>query len=252
MGYASLTQPTGLLKEDIDNTFSGCQDAHMPEDLKQQYIVKMGEPLGKLFFALWNEVAWLHYKWNEYREFFDMKESRIHLMNEAAPMFFRFFQDMLIDDILLRIARLTDPPESRNKANLTITRLPKFIEEGNITIEVQELISKALESATFCRDLRNKRIAHYDLKLALKEGAEFVEPATKEKIQTALDSIVDVMNKVEYHFRRSTTFYEMGFVPNASVLQLLSLLKRGLKSKKEWLEKLKNGEFNPDDMPGEI
>jgi hypothetical protein len=36
------------------------------KDSQKKYIEVMGEPLGKLFYALWQEVAWLYNKWNEY------------------------------------------------------------------------------------------------------------------------------------------------------------------------------------------
>jgi hypothetical protein len=58
------------------------------EQAKQDYIDKMGEPLGTQFAELWQEVARFHMKWLEYVELFGTKESRFDLMNQAAPCSF--------------------------------------------------------------------------------------------------------------------------------------------------------------------
>ena len=48
----------------------------------------MGEPLGKLYHALSNELAWHCLKWGEYVELVGTKPSRIDLLNRAAGGFF--------------------------------------------------------------------------------------------------------------------------------------------------------------------
>ncbi len=129
-------------------------------ETERYYVEQMGEPLGALFYALWQEVAWLNLKWQEYIELFGKKPSRVELLNKAAPLFFRIVQDALWYDILMHIARLTDPPKSRGKPNLTIRRLPELV--GNQ--ELDSLVEEAKEAAEFCRDWRHRRIAHRDLR----------------------------------------------------------------------------------------
>jgi hypothetical protein len=90
-------------------------------------------------------------------------------MNEAAPQFFRIVQDELFDMIVLRIARLTDPPKSAGKSNLTIQQLPARINEELFRREVADLVDAAVTAANFCRDRRHRRIAHRDLDLSLWE-----------------------------------------------------------------------------------
>lgn len=220
----------------------------MGEDIKEKYIEKMGEPLGKLFYALWNEVAWLHFKWKQYFELYAAKSSRIELMNRAAPSFFRLVQDLCFEEIILHLARLTDPPKSCGRDNLTIKLLPEQIKDEIVAPEIQKLIENAVESTQFCRDRRNRHIAHRDLSLALKEGSEPLEQASLEKIGIALSAIVKVMNKVEFRMAGGTTLYSMGFAPYASAVQLLYLIDEGLKSKEERLLRLKNGEYNATDF----
>ena len=99
-----------------------------PQEARAEHIRIMGEDLGSLYDALWQEVAGLYGKWSEYVALFGTRESRVDLLNQAAPSFFRIVQDSLWEDVLLHIARLTDPPKSAGKSNLTVQRLTSAID----------------------------------------------------------------------------------------------------------------------------
>ena len=51
------------------------------EESRSHHIEKMGEALGTQFAALWQEVAYLHLKWEEFVELFSSKQARIELIN---------------------------------------------------------------------------------------------------------------------------------------------------------------------------
>lgn len=164
------------------------------EEVQQHHIEVMGEGLGPLYHALWNELAWLYSKWDEYLELFGTKPSRIELINKVAGHFFRIVQDSLWEDSLLHIARLTDPPKSAGKENLTIRKLPDLIEEERFKKHLSALIDIAVEKADFCRDWRNRRIAHKDLGLAMKTGAEPLKMASRAKVKEVLSLLLPVEN----------------------------------------------------------
>ena len=71
----------------------------------------MGPDLGPLFYALYNEVAWVHATFHEYRQLYGTSKQRVDLLNETAPFFFLVLEGVLWRDILMHINRLTDPPE---------------------------------------------------------------------------------------------------------------------------------------------
>lgn len=177
------------------------------EEVKQHHVEQMGEDLGSLFHALWNEVAWLYSKWGEYVELFGTKPSRIDLMNKAAPLFFKIIQDSLWEDTLLHVARLTDPPKSAGKHNLTIQRLPRLVAGEKIEASIIKLTEIAIEKADFCRDWRNRHIAHRDLQLAMDEGLEPLKPASRAKVKDALEAISGVLNVVSEHYLDSTIIF---------------------------------------------
>jgi hypothetical protein len=71
----------------------------------------MGKDLGELFHATSSELTWIHWRWRQYRTLFGEKQSRIDLLNEAAPLFFRIVHNVFFEDTLLAIARLVGPRE---------------------------------------------------------------------------------------------------------------------------------------------
>lgn len=102
------------------------------DELEKRNIEKMGEALGKQYSALFNEVAILHLYWKEFLELFGTNQKRIDRLNEAAPGFFRMLQDELFQTKIMHIARLTDPPKSAGKENLTLQNLPTLVNDKDL------------------------------------------------------------------------------------------------------------------------
>src|SRR5438270_3135411 len=120
------------------------------EEVHQQYLDAMGPKLGELYSKLWNECVSLHWKWEEYVALFGTTPERIDLLNRSAPSFFRVVQDTLWENILLHIARLTDPPQSVGKDNLTIRRLPALVHD-QIRSKVDVLLESCAKRSEFAR-----------------------------------------------------------------------------------------------------
>lgn len=217
------------------------------EEAKKEYIVCMGEPLGKLFYALNQEVGWLYMKWDEYIALYGTKSSRIDLMNKVAPLFFRVVQDSLFEGTLLHITRLTDPPKSTGKENLTVQRIPLLVSDKRFSGVLKSKIEVAVQKSEFCRDWRNRLIAHQDLKLAIEEeGINPLPSANREMVQKALDSIVDVLNVVIYHYKESEIRF--GFTnSDGGGESLLYVIDEGLRAEEERTKRIKNGDFREED-----
>lgn len=217
------------------------------DETRQHHIESMGEPLGSLFNALWQEVAWLYRKWNEYVELYGNKPSRIDLLNKAAPSLFRIVQDSLWEDTLLHLARLTDPSNSSGKPNLTIRRLTELVNDERTSKHVSSLIEEALKATEFCRDWRNRRIAHRDLNLTLAQGAEPLKLASRRNITDALVSIANVLNAMTQHYTDSTTMFDTGTISGGAI-SLLYVIDGGLNAEKRRREKIRRGEYDTSDL----
>ncbi len=215
------------------------------EEDRQHYIAVMGEELGSVYYSLRHEVIWLSHMWGEYEELF-AKKSRVELINQAATAFFYMVETTLREQVILHIARLTDHPESFGKQNLTIRRLSPLITNSSAKQRVETLTEKALEAANFCRDWRNRWIAHSDLDLSLDRPVEPLAPATRGKVGDALAAIADVLNAVEHVYMDTTTIFKP--VLTSGAVALLYVIDDGLRRDRERQERLRRGELNTDDL----
>jgi AbiU2 len=212
-----------------------------PEEVTSHHIEKMGEALGRQFDALWHDVAWLHRKWAEYVELFGSKETRVELLNQAAPQFFRMIQDALWEETLLHVARLTDKSTSPGRRqNLTVQNLPQLTKDQKTKERVSILVEKAVIEATFCRDWRNRRIAHRDLDLATNQSAKPLEGASRKQVSQVLKAIAEVLHAVEDHYIQSETFFE-GMHPAGGAVSLLHVLDAGVRAQAEHRERRRRG-----------
>lgn len=215
------------------------------EEIRNHYISQMGGELGSLFYPLWQEVAWLHNESHEYVQLFGTTQSRVSLMNEAAPVFFGIIQQELLHMIVLQIARLTDPPKSAGKSNLTIRQLPEKIDDDQLQRKVTDLVDTALAGAGPCREWRHRRIAHRALDLSLGVTADPVPDVTRKKISRAVSGLAEVLNAVSSHYLKSTTDFPSISNPGGAVA-LIRVLDDGVQKKRERIAGLKRGELPAD------
>ena len=213
------------------------------EEAKADHLRLMGEELGRTYDALWQQVAWVHGKWSDYVDLFGTKESRIELLNQAAPAFFRLVEDSLWENVLLHIARLTDPPATGRKQNLTLQRLPELIDRQEIKTNLNEKLQVAVQSSAFARDWRNRHIAHNDLELKISTSATPLEFASRKCVNDSLAAFSDVLNVIAAGYLDSTTFFD---TLDGDATSLLYVLDDGIRAERERREKLRNGIYDPD------
>ncbi len=214
-------------------------------EVESRYVRAMGSELGKVYFRLWNECTWLHWKWAEFVTLFGTKATRVELLNKAAGGFFRIVQDCLWENVLLHICRLTDPPRSKGKDNLTLQRLPNMV-SPSLRPEVQQLLAVVLTKSDFARDWRNRQISHQDLRLALREPATALAFASRRMVKEVLASIAALLNAVEAHYCNATVAYDVVSGPgNAEAM--LHVLRNGLDAESERWKRIRSGNTLPGD-----
>lgn len=216
------------------------------EESKNANVLAMGEELGLLYSALWQQFAGLHHKWEQYVVLFATKQSRVELLNASAGQFFRVVQDALWDDTVLHIARLTDSPASVGRANLSIRRLPDLVGDEATKLAVTARVNDALVASEFCRDWRNRHIAHRDLELALNRGANPLKSGSREKVRKAMEALEAVLNAIAEHYLNSTTSFNVGS-SESGALSLLYILDEGIKAERFRKERIKAGKSIPGD-----
>lgn len=170
------------------------------EQAKAEHILRMGKDLGTIYDALWHQIAWVHAKWSEYVVLFGIKASRVDLLNKAAPSFCRLIEGSLWENVLLHVARLTNPPSTGKKENLTVQLFSNLINEASTRAKVDSLVESALSASEFARDWRNRHIAHVDLDLSVSDTAKALELASRQRVNDALRALAEVVNAVSSHY----------------------------------------------------
>ena len=221
-----LPDPTGpALKIHTTDACLAPMGTQSAEAVRAEYVVAMGEELGTAYHTLWSDVALLFRDWGEFIELFT-KPKRTKLLNEVAPVFFRAVQVTFFEATVLRIARLTDPPQSVGRPNLTIQRLPKLVTDPDLSSKLLILVEKAKRAAGFCRDRRNRMLAHRDLDLAIGNSAKPVEDATIEKVRAAINALADILNALSQHYLKTTALFHFTDAPGGAVSLIQALQRR--------------------------
>lgn len=218
-----------------------------PEQIQEQHLATLGPGLGPDYHALYNEVTWLHAKWQQYRILFAESAERIELLNSVSGFFFQVIRDVLWNDVLLHLARLTDPPQSMQKNNLTIRRLPALIDHAKLSDEVRALIEVAEKRASFARTWRNKHLAHRDHLLAVDSAAEPLPGISRKNMEEALSAIRAVLNKIEDHYWNSQVAFEH-FLAFDDAETLVHYLRAGVEAEARRRERLSEGRPLAEDL----
>lgn len=221
-------------------------DAQSADYARQECVARMGADLGELYSLLSGELVWLNWRWHEFVYLYGGPAQRLDLLNASAPFFFYVVQRVLWDETLLGISRLAGPATTGTKRNLSVHRIPELIQDTNFRAEVGALLEDVSKTSAFAIDLRNRRIAHRDLDVALGTSATPLPAATTEKISGALQSLADVLNAIQKRYLGSTTAYS--FTSSAEGAEsLVYVLRDGLRRQELREEKLESGEYDPDD-----
>jgi hypothetical protein len=134
-------------------------------------------------------------------------------LNEIAAFFFRVVQDVLLEDILLHLARLIDPPKSANKPNLTIERLPGLIADPALAQDVRKLVQNAANRCSFAREWRHRHLAYRDLDLAMGSLQAIPLPSvSRQAVGEALAALAAILNRLERQYFDKEVGFEHFFV----------------------------------------
>lgn len=181
------------------------------------------------FRSLESEVNWLHGKWIIYCQLYGTSQERIALLNKSASTFFRIIHDVLLDEVVLALTRLTDPDKSVGKDNRSFGQLIEQLDNiGKYSGLVNSLEIKLTKLNAQCapfREWRNRRIAHSDLLTALSLHPDPLPGISRDSIKQALQIASAFMNEFATFFGENYTAYDQ-FWMEADGEPLISILEQ--------------------------
>ena len=142
----------------------------------------------ELLTAIEREFIQLGYRWAMFCQLFDSGQDNVDLLNKSGSKVFQLFQKLLIDDLMMSLCRLSDPPKSMGYENASLRNLAEKLAEQlspesktKINEKFTEL-EQHLEKVTI---LRNKALSHTDLTHALNIEGGFNDQVQKAQHDVA-------------------------------------------------------------------
>jgi hypothetical protein len=80
------------------------------------------------FAAIDRSVQQVFARWEIYTQLFDSGEANVALLNASGSYVFFLLQRLLLDDTILALSRLTDPPATGKKENASIKHLVALVQ----------------------------------------------------------------------------------------------------------------------------
>ena len=185
----------------------------------------------RVLHLLGNEWAHAELVLQEFRGFFSNPE-RLALLNAVAGPLMVLVQDIFWEDLLLRVARLTDPVRTGKRQNLAFQQIPElFDDQQERRRELEQRVQTAVEASAFARDWRNRRIGPRDLPHGLDRKAKPLEKASLEQVDQALAAVHTVLDTIAGYDQAGLNAFiqKLGREPNwreyERVVELRSLAK---------------------------
>jgi len=91
--------------------------------LTDEWFAFKPEPIREPIRSIALEVMLLHAEWDKNCQLFEGSPQQLAILDATAPACFRIIHHCIKTDIILSLARLTDPPASAGKPNLSLRRL---------------------------------------------------------------------------------------------------------------------------------
>ena len=140
-----------------------------------------------------------------------MNKDVVAVLNKTAPEFFVLLQQLLVQNIILGIARLTDKPETLGRANSTLSRLVLELladkKYSDLRIRLDEKCKRIEKMSDPARLYRHKLLAHADQAECLKENTNLGKKISIKFVRKLLKQIADFLNTFDYEFTNAKIDY---------------------------------------------
>jgi hypothetical protein len=122
-----------------------------------------------LYSSTDRSISEVYARWAIYNQLFDSGQENVDLLNKSGSYVFHLLQRLLLDDTILALSRLTDPPKTGRYENASIAHLAELATPNLTSLtasEVSSLLASLKNHVVNAKVHRDKAIAHADLEHA--------------------------------------------------------------------------------------
>lgn len=150
-----------------------------------------------LLNAIEREFIQLRYRWAMFGQLFDSGRDNVDLLNKSGSNVFQLLQKLIIDDVMMALCRLSDPPKSMGRENASLRNLVGKLEQELPSESREKINAKLTELSEHLKKvtiLRNKALSHTDLAHAL--NTELLPRPTYDEMDGAINAVTSVLNEI--------------------------------------------------------
>lgn len=161
--------------------------------------------------ALYGFILEIHEEWKTLMGLFGSGDKRTQLLHLTARGFFDTVYQTLLRDVLLGIARLTDPLKTAGQDNLVLerlTQLPEVVADAHLYAAATSALGELKERAKSVRDYRHKYLAHLDFLTSIRAGEEVVPGIRRDDVEALLSAIGSLFNVIDGSLRNREVMFD--------------------------------------------
>lgn len=147
-----------------------------------------------IFEAIDRSVQQVFVRWEIYTQLFDSGDENVDLLNASGSYVFFLLQRLLLDDAILALSRLTDPPITGKHENASIKHLIGLMRSSLAPADAND-VDISLENlerhVSNARIHRDKAIAHADLQHAV--GSASLPDIAYTELEGAMQELQKLM-----------------------------------------------------------
>jgi len=171
------------------------------------------------------ELVRAYVRWINFRHLFAEGPERIELLNRVAPSFFGVLQEVMLDELVMVLARMTD--KRRDTLNLqTLIRDLGAGTKPEFVAQMEDRLNRVTAAVEMIRDHRDRRVAHLKLKTAVTTDPEVSLGFSRQSITDALAQVGGFVNQIRKHFGEPYRVFEETTTERGDAGFLVSQLRK--------------------------
>jgi hypothetical protein len=194
-----------------------------PDEIKKEYVNSLGDDFGSMLFFLHNKLINLNYVFEECEILFHEKNSNVEILNEYIPAMAMTFQNLIWNHILLEIAKFLDPAKTNKKNNATLNKLIEFVDNEILKEMCERILADIRSESNFAIQLRNKKLAHYDLDISLRTAPS--PTSSFAQIRWVIEKFNELFNILNKNFLEMNFHYSSPNI-NGGATSLINCLTK--------------------------
>lgn len=168
-------------------------------EVRAAYTAAMGEELATRVLEIEARIDEIEDRWALLLELYGTSAARVDVLRRAGPMAFGLLEDLLWEDVVVRLARVTNGPAIRGRRLVTLSSLPQLVGDAAFRPALAVLIGRARIAVDGARRHRESAVTPSD-GIVVRAMPTALPLDQRAKVQEAIDAVRAVLQSLLKHY----------------------------------------------------